>query len=50
MLKIRSLNVCLLKQTALRILRAKISFNEILLLKERFEVKMQLLQESLQNI
>ena len=40
-LKIQSLNVCLQKQICT--LRVKTLFNEMFSLKERFEVKMQLL-------
>ena len=37
-------------QTTLRILRAKTSFNKMLSLKKRFEMKMRFLQKSLQSI
>ena len=50
MSKVRLLNVCLQKQTTLRTLRAKISFNKIFLLKKCFEMKMRFLQKLSQSI
>ena len=49
-LKVRLLNIYLQKLLTLRTLCAKILFNEILLLKKRFKIKMRFLQELLESI